>query len=666
MKTAIKVLDVDAEIQDLKRRLARSQQELDAERALWHGVVEGIADEVWGCDVQGRMHLINLAPVTAMGLHAFKEKRAQELLEEVEILNPDGQPRALDQMPLLRSLRGETVRGEEIMRHRLTGTVRFRQFSSAPTFGATGQITGAVAIVRDITDQKQAEDGLRRLAAIVESASSAIILKDFDGIVLEWNKAAERIYGYTAAEIVGKPISILVPPSRSEDLRITERIQRGERIDHYETVRVRKDGRLIQVSLSVAPILDAEGKVIGGSTIARDITEQKRAEERLRQTETIESLSVLAGGIAHDFNNLLMVIMGCTDLLKGHLAAPAPEAEIENIRLIEDATRRAAELCRQMLAYAGRLPLTIEPLNLTDLVHGFTPLLRSSISRQVALRYDLAAPLPPIDGDATQLRQVVLSLVLNASEAIGNRAGTVTLRTELAACNQDYLSSSYGTEALPPGNYVCLEVADTGGGMADETRKKMFEPFFTTKFAGRGLGLSSVLGIVQAHKGAIQVDSAPGLGATFRILFPASLRAVPDAVVPPASDLGRANGTILLVDDDEIVRGVTQKILERLGYSVIAAADGHTAIELFQGAGSRVDCVVLDTEMPAMDGAETCRELRRLNSQVKVMVASGYSEKDILRRYAGQSLDGFLQKPYAITALRETLGRIIAPRPSAE
>jgi PAS domain S-box-containing protein len=343
-----------------------------------------------------------------------------------------------------------------------------------------------------------------RLRAIVESSDDAIVSASLDGNIMSWNRAAGRIFGYAAEEVIGKPISILTPLDLSrEEAETIASIKSGDHVKPYETFRQRKDGSRIQVALTVSPIHNGGGSLAGASYIARDITERKQLEQRLTQTQKLESLGALAGGLAHDFNNLLTGIMGNASLA---LQMRTTDAAEERIAEVLRASERAALLIRQLLAYAGKGAFVLERLDLSQQVREIIPLLRPSIARAIELDLKLADGLPQIESDRSQMQQLAMNLIMNAAEAIGNRSGLVAIVTAHIVLG--------GTQR------ILLEVADDGCGMDDATKERIFEPFFTTKFKGRGLGLAAALGIVRARNGEITVESAPGKGSVFRVLFP--------------------------------------------------------------------------------------------------------------------------------------------------
>ncbi|NMG20386.1 hypothetical protein DP116_13310 [Brasilonema bromeliae SPC951] len=378
------------------------------------------------------------------------------------------------------------------------------------------------------------------------------------------------------------------------------------------------------------------------------------------QAQKMESLGLLAGGIAHDFNNILTGVMGYIDLARAELPADAPAR-----RLLTEAARnteRAADLTRQMLAYSGKGRFVVTAVDLTALTLAAKSLLEVSVSKKCRLGFDLQAGLPACQADATQLEQVLMNLVINGSEALGGAAGEVTVRTGAGWFEPAELRSAGVHDRLPAGEYVWLEVADTGGGMSAETAGKMFDPFFSTKFVGRGLGLAAVLGIVRGHRGAITVDTAPGRGTRVRVLLPAV--AGPDLPTPaPAAAAGwRATGTVLVADDEPVVRQVAAGMLERLGFRVVLAADGREAVAAVRAGG--VDLVLLDLLMPVMDGREALRDIRAAAPGLPVLLSSGYDEQQAADADGLAGFDGFVRKPYRLHHFVTELRRVYERRPA--
>jgi len=494
------------------------------------------------------------------------------------------------------------------------------------------QELGAERIQREREEKYSAQ-----LRAIVESSEDAIVSKSLDGIIQSWNKGAEDLYGYTAEEAIGKPMSLVVPPDRRhEESNIIERIRQGSPFKHFETIRVRKDGKQLDVSLTISPIRDARGQIVGASHIARDIGARKELEEQMRQAQKLESLGVLAGGLAHDFNNLLTGVLGNASLLQEDLDPGHPAQT--RVQEIIHASERAAILVKQMLAYAGKGRFIIQQLDLSRQISEIVPLIRASLAPGVQLDLQLAPGLPVVEADPAQMQQLVMNLAINAAEAVG-QSGRVTIATEARAADDE--------------PQVVLRVSDTGCGMDEATKARIFDPFFTTKFTGRGLGLAAVLGIIRAHRGSISVESRPGEGSAFNVVLPAAPSAEPDSREPQAELRGQ--GAILVVDDEELVRNMARFSLQRYGYSVETVADGQQAIEIFSARPNEFDAVLLDLTMPVMNGEEAMRAVRRVRADVPIILSSGFSELEAIKRFANDGIAGFVQKPYTATTLARKL-----------
>ncbi len=390
--------------------------------------------------------------------------------------------------------------------------------------------------------------------------------------------------------------------------------------------------------------------------------QRRRLEEKVRHAQKLESLGILAGGIAHDFNNILMTILGNADLAAMELAPDDPARE--NLQEILIAAQRAAGLSNQMLAYSGKGRFALELIELNHLIEPIESQLKSTLEGNMTFSVKIDPEVPPFEGDRTQIQQVITSLVANAAESMTGLSGEISVACSSRECDREYLDSTNPVSQagldtpLAEGNYVVLEITDSGCGMDRETIDKIFDPFFTTKFAGRGLGLAAVLGIVRGHKGALEISSRPQEGTTFRLLFPA-VSSSPDTtdrqinVVPQLS--WQESGRILLIDDEASVLEVTRKILNRLGFSAITARDGQQALDIYRDQADSIACVILDLTMPNMDGAETFRELSALNPEVKVILSSGYTRHEVTERFRGKAVAGFLQKPYQTDDLRKEL-----------
>ena len=422
------------------------------------------------------------------------------------------------------------------------------------------------------------------------------------------------------------------------------------------------------------PRREPDGRISGLIGVALDITERTQAararekiDRKLLDVQKLESLGVLAGGIAHDFNNLLTAILGNANLVRHALGETSPV--LGNVGQIEQAAQTAASLCQQLLAYAGRGQLDPMPVNLSTLVRETTDLLRVSVGNQAQLYFHLVSDLPAISADAGQIRQILLNLVLNAAESIGRRDGLVEVATRRHQPGTGPWEGNLPDLDLPAGDCVCLEVGDNGPGFDEAAQARIFDPFFSTKGPGRGLGLAAALGIMRSHGGALHLASRPGQGARFSLIFPA---------VPQKPSLGpvarsapdrtwRGSGSVLIVDDEEPVRSTTAQMIAYFGFEVKQAGSGLQALELVRAAPNPFDLVLLDLTMPGMDGYETFTALRLLRPAQRIVVFSGYSAENSRARFAGQNLNGFLQKPFSADALREILSQIpagVTPSPA--
>ncbi|MCK4409213.1 MAG: response regulator, partial [Candidatus Eisenbacteria sp.] len=378
--------------------------------------------------------------------------------------------------------------------------------------------------------------------------------------------------------------------------------------------------------------------------------DKERLEAQVRHAQKLESLGVLAGGIAHDFNNLLTGVLGNIEL--GLLQVEEGSAVRRSLKEARASAERAADLSRQMLAYSGKGSFMIEAVDVNELVTEIGNLLEVSVSKSVALSYDLCRDLPPVVADVTQLHQVVLNLITNASDSIGDEGGVVRLSTGIRQCDRAYLSDTYLDDHLPVGAYLFIEVSDTGCGMDPETLQRIFDPFFSTKFTGRGLGLASALGIIRGHSGAIKAVSERGRGTTFTVLLPVgNCVAVKRAETPAAEAGSETGGTVLLVDDEDAVRDIGMRLLEQAGFDVVGAADGCEAVDYYREHSDEISCVLLDLTMPKMGGEETFQELRKIREDVMVVLSSGFSEHEVVGRFAEGGICGFVQKPYRFEKL---------------
>ena len=568
----------------------------------------------------------------------------------------------------------EAVRAvsESVQRYRLVRDDRrvlWVEGRTAPIRNENRQVIGHIGLVHDVTEQREAELALatseNRFRTLAEESPIGIYQIDNAGTLLYLNRGAQRILGIRPEDKPSEFFSRVHPDDRSIVHERRRRLLDPALMREVEFRLTNPDGSLRWIRARAAVISGPDGRATGRIGTLEDITASRAAEtarreieSRIQHAQKLESLGVLAGGIAHDFNNLLVGILGNANLAMLDLPGDSPAHEA--VLQIQAAAERSADLTRQLLAYAGKGQFEIRRVQVSRLVSDVLPLLQAALSKRVELRHEFAPTLPDVDGDPAQLTQVVMNLLTNASDAIGDRTGVVSIRTFVRTLARPELAPmSLGAE-LPAGDYVGLEVEDTGAGMDQATLDRIFEPFFTTKFTGRGLGLAAVLGIVRSHRGALSVRSAPGAGTTFGIWLP-----VRQGVIEAPAHIGRdiavpiATGLVLVADDEPSVRQVTRKFLERWGYEVMEAADGLEALATVQREAGRLRLVLLDITMPRKDGVEAFRELRQLNRTLPVVLMSGFTEQAAATDLGRFDRAYFIQKPFKGEDLRRVVSEAI-------
>ena len=547
---------------------------------------------------------------------------------------------------------------ETIRRHKL-GSLFPVELSISPVRDASGRIVGASSIKRDVTERKRALETTARLVAIVESSEDAIVSKSLDGGVLSWNASAQRIYGYSAAEMVGQSIYRMVPPElQGEEHMILERVRRGEHVAHYETVRLRKDGNRVNISLTLSPLRDATGAITGASSIQRDITDRKRAEEALRQAAKMEAIGVLAGGLAHDFNNQLYAVSGFAHFVSRDPGL-SPSARQDLLEL-QKVSERMASLTRQLLAFARQQVLSPETLDLNLAVEDTRPMLQRLLGSNMSIELALAPGPKWVRVDRAQLVQVLLNLIINARDAMPE-GGRIEVRTVTFEVSPGHVFDRLGVP-VEPRAYAALAVTDSGKGISPEHMPHIFEPFYTTKEVGlgTGLGLATVEGIVSQSGGYIQVESAVNRGTTIRILMPLTT----EPMVLPSSRRAapkktRSLGRILVVDDEDAVRAVVMRMLQGEGYEVLGASNGREALEELDEIGGAVNLVISDLVMPGMSGRQLVSELSRRYRSIPIIWMSGHAhETEVQKGEVGKD-EPFLHKPVDPEHLLDTVDRVL-------
>jgi PAS domain S-box-containing protein len=566
----------------------------------------------------------------------------------------------------------------------------------------------------------QVETERSRYQELFDLAPDAYLVTDLGGIIGEANHSASRLLGIPLQHLRGKAMATYIEADHRPRFRSLLNQARFEAGAHTAGFRLRtRAGARLHVEMTHSVIHDGTGNPVGFRWLIRDVSEQERlaqqirtlnaelesrvaertadlraaqqlsddllrreqaarraaeaSEAQSRHVQKLESIGVLAGGIAHDFNNLLHVVLGNADIALSRLPARSPARE--PLEEVVRATIRAADLTRQMLAYSGKGAFMVRHLDLSQEVRDMATLLRTAISKQASLVWELTPNLPAVNADATQIRQIVMNLITNASDALDDTGGTIALRTGIIRAEElddAQFGISVEPDESPPSAehpYVYLEVTDTGTGMTPDTLHRIFDPFFSTKFAGRGLGLAAVMGIVRSHKGLIRIRTEPGRGTSFRVLFPAVTGTVGELEEPPTKrSEWRGSGTLLIIDDEEGVREVAERILQDLGFRTLEAADGREGLKQMERNANRVTAVLLDLSMPRMGGAEAFRRLRATYPGLPIIMMSGYTEESVAAEFleAGSGPTAFLQKPFLAEDLVVALRRVLELTPTVQ
>jgi PAS domain S-box-containing protein len=643
---------------------ADAQSALRASEERYRTIVTTAAEGIWTLDRDARTTFVNDRLASMLGY------RAEEMLGRrlYDFMDPGGRDRAA--RTFMRRERRSGGEGDFRFR-RKDGSVVWLRPATSPLLGPRGEFVGALAMVSDVTERRRAEESLARLAAIVESSEDAIFTIGLNGTILTWNAGAVRLFGYRPSEAIGCHVAIVAPPSQATETgRISRLIRAGKGVRDLETVRRRKDGSEVVVSLSISPLRDSDGRLAGASAIARDISEiskgedeRRQLEDQLRQSQKMEAVGRLAGGVAHDFNNYLTAILGYSEILALELGPD--HAARDRVEQIHQAGERAAALTRQLLALSRRQNLEPEVLDLAELVRGLLTMIGRLLGEGIRLTMVAPPGLGRVEADRSQLEQVILNLAVNARDAMP-QGGSLTFDLRDVELDRAQASARVG---LRPGPHVVLKVADTGIGMDTKVLERIFEPFFTTKERGKGtgLGLSTVHGIVHQSNGAIAVASAPGRGTTFEIHLPrAAAAAAPTAPLggaPPAPQRGIE--TILLVEDESSVRDLVSEILKASGYTVLAAADAGEAEHAARSHRGPIHLLLTDVAMPGRSGRALAEDLRRLRPALRVLFMSGQEEQPVPPATSPARGTAFLAKPFLPQELARKIRELLAPPTAA-
>ena len=616
---------------------------LRASEERYRVIIETTSEGVWLSDAEYRTTYVNQRMAEMLG-HPREEMIGEAIWG---FLTPEGAATARLKMERRRD-DGSAETYQNAYR-RKDGSTCWALAKTNPIHDESGAFLGTVALLTDVAEQRELEQARDHLAAIVTSSGDAIIGVTLDGVITSWNHGAEKLYQYRADEIVGHPILGLVPPEGEEEQqRILERVARGEPVQHFDAKRIRKDGSVIEVALTVSPIRDGAGQIVSISKIARDLTMQRQAEAAHQRTEThyrqaqkMEAVGRLAGGIAHDFNNLLSVVLSYASLAMDDLKVGDPLRD--DLQEIETAGERATELTRQLLAFSRQQILQPTVVELNRIITGMGAMLRRLLGEDVQLTMLLDPDLGRTVADPGQLEQVVMNLAVNARDAMP-QGGTLTIATS----NVELDGAAIGGSAdLVAGSYILLTTSDTGVGMDAETRARVFEPFFTTKALGKGtgLGLATVFGIVQQSGGNVSVYSELGVGTSFKVHLPRTDLGAEAMTPRPPTAVGGCE-TILLVEDEAQVRAVACTILRRHGYNVLEASNGGEAYLMSREFPAKIHLLLTDVVMPRMSGRKLSEELAPQRPDMKILFASGYTDDAIIHHGVLDAGVALLQKPF--------------------
>ncbi|HEY6443980.1 MAG TPA: PAS domain S-box protein [Candidatus Acidoferrales bacterium] len=634
---------------------ARARQALRDSEEKVRLLLDSTAEAIYGINLEGHCTFCNPACVRLLGYDDPSDLLGKQMHALSHRTRPECTPRSVEECPICAAARaGRGIHLDEQLLWKKDGSSFPAECWSHPML-QDGKSIGSVVTFLDITERKQIEDNLRRVASVVESSQDAIISQTLDGIILTWNLGAEQIYGYSRSEVLGKPLAIIVPPDRQNEFQgILKKISWGENVEQLGTICVRKDGKQVPVSLSVSSIKDANGKIVGASVIARDITETKHLEEMFLQAQKMEAVGRLAGGVAHDFNNLLGVIIGYSDIVEARLKDDDPVRA--KVAQIKKAGQGAARLTRQLLAFSRQQILDSRILDLNSVVTDVQKMLQRLIGADVEMVTSLCPNLATVKADQGQMEQVIMNLIVNSRDALPD-GGTLTIETSNVELDDLYVLSH---PELTAGSFVMLAVTDTGTGIDAETQKHIFEPFFTTKEQGKGtgLGLSTVYGVVKQSGGSISVSSEVGRGTTFKIYLPQT-QAAAERDNPEPKRLFEGTETILVVEDEESLRKLTCEMLLENHYTVLEASNGFEAHEIAQLHEGPIHLLLTDVVMPRISGPSLAKSLMARNPNMKVLYMSGYMNSSVVQELAISGSE-FLQKPFMSDTLtrkvREILG----------
>jgi PAS domain S-box-containing protein len=652
----------------LYRRLAAQARDFAESREQLQLILDNLTEGIVVIDEDE--HIVQMNKTAAHLLSAPDANRYYNTLQQrFEVFTPDGTPLPPQQWPSARALRGDFVQRYVILlRDKVTGETSSREINTVLVPQRPGGSRKIIISFRDDTARLHADEARTRLGAIVESSEDAIIGMDARGNVTSWNKGAETIFGYSAAEMIGKSIYVLTPPDHpNEEEDVLQRVRAGETVIHFNTTRLTKSGRAIHVSLTISPIRDAQGNVIGYSKIARNITETLSLERQLLQSQKMEAIGQLTGGIAHDFNNLLGIVIGNLDLLAVDIRShfPAGHDAVKRANAAQKAALRGADFIRRLLAFSSNEQLNPAPIDLAHAIRNTLELATRALGPEITVLLDLEPNLPAVFADVAGFEGALLNLIVNARDAMPNGG---TLRIASASCDLDEDSTAVQSHEIKAGRYACVNISDDGEGMTQEVLDRAFEPFFTTKGVGRGtgLGLASVYGFLKQSNGTARIYSEPGYGTKVTLYLPFADQTVqPEKPVPQTQPTAKIGGTILLVDDEADLLDIATTYLTKSGYSVLQAKDGAAAIDLLT-THVNIDIMVTDIIMPGgMNGVELGQAIGQLRPELKIIYTSGFPADALAQK--NLAIDGgtLLHKPYRLSELGTVIHKSLDVSPSA-
>lgn len=607
---------------------------------------------------EGKLLQVNQALADMLG---YSVEEMQQL-DFAQVTHPDDVAASREYIRSLMAGERAAYRFEKRYIHK-SGTIVWADVSSTLLCDELGTPLHLITSVIDITERKRAGEVITRAKNDWERTFDAvpdlIAIIDTNHTITRVNKAMADRCGYKPEDIIGRKCHEVMHGMADPPIFCPHVSMMQDGLMHSKGI----DEKWLNGSFDilVVPLYDNEGLITTCVHVARDITERKcleqerqQLEQQFQQTQKLESLGILAGGIAHDFNNILTIIICNCSLLQQR-----PAMVLELVSEIETAAQRAADLCRQMLIYAGKAQPNPTKFNMNTLVEEMAKLLKATINQNVTITLVLSADIPFIKADASQIRQIVMNLIINASEAIGAVQGNITVSLAIEEFKVGQSEKDYIGKIITPGSYICLNVTDNGCGMDEETKRRIFEPFYTTKFTGRGLGMSAVLGIITAHKGALQLTSQQGLGTTFKVFLPVQSSEPVGDVLPHVPLMPwQGSGTILLVEDEPQLIMVAKALIQALGFSVLQAANGQVALEMYQKHANNITLVLTDIGMPVMDGYELIHELKILNPELPIIVSSGFGDAEVTT-HIQENIAGCVSKPYSFDQLREVLKGVV-------